>query len=95
MFSTIEVANFRLLTTQIAFERAQRDGITINALSDLVPSYIPDIPIDPFGGNPLRFNSDERLLYSIGRDLIDAGGATENEESLGDLDEIVILVPRD
>ncbi len=45
------------------------------ALEDLVPTYIPRIPADPFDGKPLRYSREKRSIWSVGTDLKDAGGS--------------------
>ncbi|HJT33072.1 MAG TPA: hypothetical protein VJ783_13605 [Pirellulales bacterium] len=46
-------------------------------LQDLVPDYMPTVPLDPFDGGPLRFRADGQrfVVYSIGPDCADDGGA--------------------
>jgi len=45
-------------------------------LEQLVPEYLPEVPIDPFIGEPLKYvRSDEAVtVYAIGFDLKDDGG---------------------
>ena len=46
-------------------------------LSQLVPDLLPTIPVDYMDGQPLRYTRKENggfLLYSVGKDLHDAGG---------------------
>lgn len=47
-----------------------------SALTDLVPRYLPDVPLDRFDGQPLRYRLDgaQPILYSIGANRIDDGG---------------------
>lgn len=47
------------------------------SLSDLVPNYLPAVPMDPFADNaPLRYirTGTHFVLYSIGPDGADNGG---------------------
>ncbi len=46
------------------------------SLAQLVPEYLPKIPLDPFDGKPLRFDVTERefKVYSVGNDQTDDGG---------------------
>jgi hypothetical protein len=44
------------------------------ALSDLAPDHLPDIPNDPFDGQPLRYDAQRGIIYSVGSDLVDQGG---------------------
>lgn len=54
-------------------------GARPEALAALVPEYLPALPADPFsaGGAPLGYlpHADEPLLYSVGKNGLDDGGA--------------------
>jgi hypothetical protein len=52
-------------------------------LQDLVPAYLPAVPVDPFDGKPLRYNRLPKgyLIYSVGKDCVDNGGAEWNEQT--------------
>jgi hypothetical protein len=45
-------------------------------LTELVPQFLPDVPIDPFDGKPLRYHHLAKgyVIYSIGIDGHDGGG---------------------
>ncbi len=45
-------------------------------LDELVPNYLPALPVDPFDGQPLRYKPLEKgcVIYSIGKDRHDDGG---------------------
>jgi hypothetical protein len=45
-------------------------------LIELVPTYLKQVPLDPYDGNPLRLRAveDGLLIYSIGHDRQDDGG---------------------
>ncbi len=43
-------------------------------LEDLVPKYLSALPLDPFSGEPLRYNATQGLIYSVGMNLKDEGG---------------------
>ena len=47
-----------------------------SSLQELVPAYLPRVPIDPFDGKPFRYDPERGILYSVGRDLQDGGGST-------------------
>jgi hypothetical protein len=54
-------------------------GVWPAALADLVPSFLPSLPLDPFDGRPLRFvpasgTGGRPLVYSVGADGVDGGG---------------------
>lgn len=61
----------------VAIERFRlRHGERPRTLDSLVPEFLPEVPLDPFDGKPLRFRLDshEYRLYSVGSDGIDQGG---------------------
>ncbi len=43
-------------------------------LEDLVPKYLSALPLDPFSGEPVRYNRAQGLIYSVGMNLKDEGG---------------------
>jgi hypothetical protein len=47
------------------------------SLDKLVPKYISEIPRDPFDGEPIRFCPERKIIYSVGKNLIDEGGSKE------------------
>lgn len=53
-----------------------KHGQPPQTLANLVPDFLPRVPIDPFDGQSLRLTSreDKFILYSIGRDRRDDGG---------------------
>ena len=45
-------------------------------LSELVDGkYLESVPIDPFSDKPLRFDAKRRIIWSVGPNMIDEGGA--------------------
>lgn len=68
-----------LLLSALALRAYQAEhGDLPKTLNDLAPSYLKNVPIDPFGnGKPLRYvrkNAREYSLYSVGSDGRDDGG---------------------
>lgn len=65
-------------TTAIAIERHRlKHGHYPNALADLIPDYLSQIPHDPMDGRPMRYrlNTDGSFtLWSVGFDGKDDGG---------------------
>jgi hypothetical protein len=43
-------------------------------LKELVPQFLPALPVDDFDGKPLRYHAEKKLLYSVGKDGKDDGG---------------------
>ncbi len=70
-------ARLRLLECEVALRgyRLEKGGLP-ERLEELVPDYLPELPLDPFSGRPLvyRKTRDGYLLYSLGADRIDGGG---------------------
>jgi hypothetical protein len=68
----------RLLETQFALHEFRLlHGSYPDALTDLVPTTITAVPIDPFtNGQPLKYKrlGVKCLLYSVGPDAVDNGG---------------------
>jgi len=60
-------------------------------LSDLVPDFLPSVPIDPFDGQPLKMaqREDELLIYSVGQDGLDNGGQDTDPRRPSDPDIVV------
>jgi len=49
------------------------------ALDALVPEYINAVPIDDFDGRPLRYDRNQRIIYSVGENLEDDGGNEKDD----------------
>ena len=64
------LARQRLIQTRVAIELARRDGKQVNALTNLVPNYLPEVPLDPFSGRPLNYDRKGKKLISVGKDRI-------------------------
>jgi hypothetical protein len=47
-----------------------------DSLDELVPVYLPSIPIDPFDENPIRYSIEKKIIYSVGRSMEDLGGGS-------------------
>ncbi len=53
-----------------------------------MPEFITAVPLDPFDGKPLRLKQTDHglIVYSIGPDMIDNGGAPfDYEKQTGDI----------
>lgn len=69
-------ARFALLVAELALhEHVLEHGRSPKTLAELVPRYLPSIPLDP-SGQPLvyRQRSDGYILYSVGANGVDDGG---------------------
>lgn len=77
------------LDAAIASELFRRDSRRWpRNLGELVPDYLPDVPGDPFTGQPLRYvaKDDELLIYSVGEDSVDNQGHVSYEDEVEPLD---------
>lgn len=64
----------------LAAERFRLDHARLpESLAELVPTYLAEVPTDPFDNQPLRFTTTEDgiVIYSIDEDLLDDGGSLE------------------
>lgn len=77
----------RCCEAMIAVERFRRQNQRWpQALTELVPRFLTELPRDPFDDQPLRFlrTNDGVIIYSIGPDQKDNGGTlTDNPASNG------------
>jgi hypothetical protein len=65
-------AEARCAVVGIACERFRRQhGRWPDTLAELVPAFIPEVPLDPFNAEPLRFakSEDGVVVYSVGKRL--------------------------
>ena len=89
-------ARFRIVNTALAVERYRLEYDRLpERLEELVPAYLAAVPLDPFDGQPLRYQREDGrfAVYSIGPRMGDNGGYDFQErESLGD--DIVFSVLR-
>lgn len=83
----LRIAGVRVLLAIEIYEAVHGDLPT--SLADLVPDYLPELPIDPISEQGLGYRTQEPsetdarpfLLYSVGVDGIDNGGAEPPVES--------------
>ena len=71
------IATDRAADAGIACELYRREqGKLPTTLNELVPQYLPSIPIDPFTGQPMIYKVDENgfKIYSLGKNKTDDGG---------------------
>jgi hypothetical protein len=75
-------AVLRCAATALAAERyRQEKGNWPDTLDALVPTYLKQVPADPYDGKPLRLRrtDDGIIVYSIGPDRADNGGTLDRE----------------
>jgi len=87
------LARERALNVQIALERWRlRHGEYPESLEALVPALLTALPLDPFSNRPFGYRRIDPpadplgrpfLLWSVGADLIDDGGAVQVDSPIG------------
>jgi hypothetical protein len=68
---------YQVLRLGLAAERYRlQNGRLPAQLNELVPDFIPAIPLDPFDGKPMKMKRADRslIVYSVGPDGVDNGG---------------------
>jgi len=79
-------AHLDLARTALALERYRLAGGKVpERLEELVPQYLPEVPSDPFDGNPIRYRRTDPgyCLYSIFEDGQDNGGKEKTDVPSG------------
>ena len=56
-----------------------KTGSLPKSLDELVPEYFDNVPLDQFDRKPMRYLPDRRIIYSVGADLFDCAGLTQQE----------------
>ncbi len=83
-------ADNALMIVQLALQAYRKDnGVYPNKLLDLVPGDLPSLPADPFSpSNSIRYvrTGSAYILYSVGPDGKDNGGAPIDDPSLDRMD---------
>ncbi|MGL4551440.1 MAG: hypothetical protein ACRC33_09660 [Gemmataceae bacterium] len=79
-----DAASLACAATALAAERYRlAHGRWPAALADLMPRFLPEVPADPFTGEPivLARHAEGIVLYSVGADGKDDGGAVDQPEA--------------
>jgi hypothetical protein len=90
-------AHLDLAGTGLAIERYRLvNGKLPEQLTDLVPAFLAEVPIDPFDGLPIRYRRTEPgyLLYSISDDREDNGGKDKEQVGKGERYDLCFIVTR-
>jgi hypothetical protein len=89
-------AIMRVTETALAIERFRRSNSNSlpENLAELVPAYLAAVPQDPFDGKPLRFKKRDQgyVVYSVGSDLQDDGGAERDPKKMGARSDITFIL---
>lgn len=70
-----------LACARFACERYRREmGSYPETLDALVPKYLDSVPRDTFSGGAMRYSLKRGILWSVGQNAADDGGATFNDK---------------
>lgn len=76
------ITSMQISSAVIAIKQYQLGNARLpDRLEDLVPDYLAAVPIDPLDGQPLRLKKTAAgcVVYSVGLDGIDNGGAVQDD----------------
>jgi hypothetical protein len=92
------VAACRVARMALAIERfrATHSGALPDDLTKLVPEFLPDLLIDPFDGEPIRYRKLDRgySVYSVDQDGADNEGRPKAKGAVSLGSDLVITVTR-
>ena len=64
------------LTAGLKAYSIEHKGQLPGSLDELVPTYLSDMPLDPFSSQPFKYNPEKKIIYSVGESKKDVGGST-------------------
>jgi hypothetical protein len=81
--SSLALVRSALAATAVARFRLAHAGELPRTLEELVPAFLPNVPVDPYSGKPLRYAHDGAhfAIYSDGTNQRDDGGKDLNATS--------------
>lgn len=89
-------ADMDMARIALAIERYRlAKGKLPGQLTDLVPTYLTEVPIDPFDGQPIRYRLTEPgyVVYSVGEDGEENGGKEKEQVGRGEpYDQCFIVI---
>ncbi|MGK0187120.1 MAG: hypothetical protein ACI9R3_002906 [Verrucomicrobiales bacterium] len=91
--SNILLEALRVTAAVRLFEDTQ--GNLPDELDELVPNFLAAVPLDIADGEQLRYDSSRRIVYSLGSDAIDDGGAENSDQpfDMSGSDDLVLHIP--
>jgi len=91
-------ARVRVAATALAIERFRlaHGGTLPDSLAELVPTWLDQLPLDPFDGGPLRYKTHgaSYVVYSVGSDGQDNGGVAWDKDCFKSPSDIAVVVKR-
>ena len=77
------VSSLQVLAALRAYQ-AERGSLP-DSLDALVPEWLEHVPADEFDGQPIRYSSERRVLYSVGEDFVDDGGTGDPAQGFAEI----------
>lgn len=74
-----DVLNSATQTLIALKEFSQDNGALPVALTQLVPTYLAAVPVDPYDGKAIKYSAEKKIIYSVGNDHVDNGGSTGDD----------------
>lgn len=76
----LSIAESRMTKILIAlkFYKLERGDLP-ESLDQLIPDYFLEIPEDPYGGKPLRYSKEKKVVYSGYENLLDDDGDIQEQ----------------
>jgi hypothetical protein len=85
-------AQHRMTVVVLALRRFEfARGCLPASLQELVPVYLSAVPIDPFDGQPLRWDAQKKWLYSVSENQTDDRGAHVDPEKVNGLNPDFVM----
>lgn len=55
------------------------NGALPNDLDKLIPTYVSELPKDPYSGATFKYSPEKKIIYSVGSDRKDSGGSVGDD----------------
>jgi hypothetical protein len=92
--ASVQALNEAALIAIAATQHRLDKGSYPAELSALVPTYLPEMPVDPFDGKPMRKKKRDDgslVIYSVNSDGVDNGGDVDSTKADGAKDAGLVL----
>ncbi|MDB6116958.1 MAG: hypothetical protein JWO08_739 [Verrucomicrobiaceae bacterium] len=91
-YLALQRARHALVLTLFGARRYALDhGKAPQKLEDLMPRYFTALPADPYTGEPLRYDAEKGLIYSVGINFKAEGGRANDDPMSDDAEPTVMI----
>ncbi len=81
-----------MTVTTLAVRRYELEhGHTPDTLQELVPAYLPEVPLEPYDQKPMRWLPEKKWLYSVGENGRDDHGKHRSPESTSGVNPDLVM----